>query len=393
MTKFQKVYKIFVASPSDLKDEREALEVVIKELNDIWNNTIGISIQLIRWETHSYPGFGDDAQDVINNTIDDDYDIFIGILWTRFGTPTKRYDSGTLEEFEKAYNRFKDNPDDIRLMIYFKDASINPYDIDLDQFQKVNEFKKRIEQLGCLHWSFNNLESFSRFIRIHLSQHIFGKNIEQDNPIITSEITTPIENSKITQSLVNIIDEDEGFYDLIEIGTVNFKEVVAVSERLTSSMNTLTTCLTNDSTELKSLNAKEDPGYLKKAKSIINHTAQELELLSDRIKSEIPIFKKSYSLAMDSYGKAATLLNDFDEDSKEQVEAAYNVTRDIKFSLIGTKEAMIEFKNALHDQPRITTRFNRAKRNALDTLDEFIEEIISSEKMTDEVENLMFNLL
>ena|SRR3989337_1199459 len=32
-------------------------------------------------ETHTYPGIGEDAQDVINKQIDDDYDIFIGLMW------------------------------------------------------------------------------------------------------------------------------------------------------------------------------------------------------------------------------------------------------------------------------------------------------------------------
>jgi hypothetical protein len=30
-------------------------------------------------------------------------DLFIGILWKKFGTPTKRGDSGSAEEFEKCY--------------------------------------------------------------------------------------------------------------------------------------------------------------------------------------------------------------------------------------------------------------------------------------------------
>ena len=44
-------------------------------------------------------GLGIDAQDVINRQLGE-YDIFLGIMNTRFGSPTHRADSGTEEEFD-----------------------------------------------------------------------------------------------------------------------------------------------------------------------------------------------------------------------------------------------------------------------------------------------------
>src|SRR5215207_5556058 len=90
--------KVFVASPSDVIDERIILEQVTNELNKLIGAGLGVRLELVKWETDSYPGLGDDAQAVINEQIGDDYDIFIGILWTRFGTPTTRDKSGTAEE-------------------------------------------------------------------------------------------------------------------------------------------------------------------------------------------------------------------------------------------------------------------------------------------------------
>src|SRR5687768_17874850 len=48
-----------------------------------WSKTLEIRLELVSWETHTYPAFGDDAQAVINDQIADDYDISIGIMWTR----------------------------------------------------------------------------------------------------------------------------------------------------------------------------------------------------------------------------------------------------------------------------------------------------------------------
>lgn len=88
MPRQEQVFSVFVASPSDVGEEREKLEEVIRELNLTWSRELGIRLDLIRWETHAYPGMGADAQDVINEQIPNDYDLFIGIMWCRYGTKT-----------------------------------------------------------------------------------------------------------------------------------------------------------------------------------------------------------------------------------------------------------------------------------------------------------------
>jgi len=77
-----RVFDVFVASPSDVTEERGVLEEVLIELNQIWKKTSGLRLDLIRWETHTRPGFGDDAQDVINQEIPDNP--FKPNKWKRF---------------------------------------------------------------------------------------------------------------------------------------------------------------------------------------------------------------------------------------------------------------------------------------------------------------------
>ena len=81
MAKTQTILQVFVASPRDVVDERKILEDVISEFNLTWSDTNKIRLELLKWETHAHPGFGEDAQDAINRQIGNEYDIFIGILW------------------------------------------------------------------------------------------------------------------------------------------------------------------------------------------------------------------------------------------------------------------------------------------------------------------------
>ena len=130
MAKTRTLLQVFVASPGDVKDERKLLDSVISELNKTWGHSNGVMLELLKWETDSHPGFGADPQDVINSQIGEEYDIFIGIMWGRFGSPTKRAESGTEEEFNRAYTRLSNSSNSVQIMFYFKDAAIPPSKID-----------------------------------------------------------------------------------------------------------------------------------------------------------------------------------------------------------------------------------------------------------------------
>ena len=126
MPRQENVIVVFVASPSDLDPERNCLEEVIKELNRSWSRSTGFRLELVRWETHGYPEVGQDPQDVLNRELPNDSDIFIGLMWSRYGTETGRAGSGTEEEFNRALERHRRDPESIRIMFYFKDAPLAP---------------------------------------------------------------------------------------------------------------------------------------------------------------------------------------------------------------------------------------------------------------------------
>lgn len=79
---------------------------------------------------------GEDSQDVVNRQIGD-FDLFVGVMWKRFGSPTKRAESGTEEEFERAYATYKEfgKP---RIMFYFRTTPFYPKtEKELTQFRKA----------------------------------------------------------------------------------------------------------------------------------------------------------------------------------------------------------------------------------------------------------------
>jgi hypothetical protein len=166
VTRSSTIVQVFVASPSDVEEEGDILESIILELYKSWSKSLGVTFGLVRWETDTYPGTGADPQSIINSQIGDTYDVFIGIIWSRFGTPTSRAPSGTAEEFHRAVSRIKDGAPDV--MIYFKDAPINLSRIDLKQLEKVKEFKESISDVS-LYSVFEDLAGFTSSLRAHLA--------------------------------------------------------------------------------------------------------------------------------------------------------------------------------------------------------------------------------
>ena len=186
------ILKVFVSSPSDVKGERLAIVEIIEEINQEWSNFLGIRLEPILWETNCRPAAGEDPQQVINHQIPTDYDIYLGVLWKRFGTATPRYESGTEEEFENAYKKTSTS-EKVSIMVYFKNEPILPSEIDTNQLNKLNEFKKKLGPKGVLYWEFGSHGEFRQLVRLHLIRELQVKSEELKNKADSSKTNQPNE--------------------------------------------------------------------------------------------------------------------------------------------------------------------------------------------------------
>jgi hypothetical protein len=181
-----KIIKCFVSSPSDTLKERNVCDKVLQELNQTIGTHFKIRFESIKWENDVTPGFGESAQEVINQRVGETYDIFIGIMHLRFGSPTKNAGSGTEEEFDIAFERFK-NKDKLEILFYFNDEPPSKVsDIDTKQLEKVNSFKTKLSNLGGLYYQYNGVLQFEEKLRKHLSDYLL-KHSDLPTSIIKSD--------------------------------------------------------------------------------------------------------------------------------------------------------------------------------------------------------------
>ena len=164
MSETRNLVRIFIASPSDVQKERGIADTVVNELNTTIGDTYNIRLETKKWENNTYPAIGEYPQDVINEQIGD-YDIFVGIMKHKFGSPTLHADSGTEEEFNRAYDNYKNDGTCKNLMLFFNKESL-PQDTDFEQFKKVLNFKQKLSSKGILYKEYENDDKFEKEFRI-----------------------------------------------------------------------------------------------------------------------------------------------------------------------------------------------------------------------------------
>jgi anti-sigma regulatory factor (Ser/Thr protein kinase) len=162
--------RVLVASPGDTEEERARLDRVAAELNRGVGEESGFFLDLIKWETHSRPGIGEDAQDVINRQLPDP-DIVIGIFWRRLGTPTRRAASGTAEELQRALDAWRRSRA-IEVLVYFSAAPYTPLRADLEQLSDLAIFRDYLEDSGFFCHEYDDADEFEAKVREHLGATI-----------------------------------------------------------------------------------------------------------------------------------------------------------------------------------------------------------------------------
>jgi Domain of unknown function (DUF4062) len=166
----RRVLTLFLASPGDLKDERALAREVIESVNRIIR-PLGWFVDLVVWEDTG-PGFVR-PQARINRDVDI-CDLFVGLLWQRWGQPTGTHDSGFFEEYERARDRrvATGAPD---IWVVFKKVAPDKLADPGDELKRVLAFRRRLVERKEL--KFNEFEEplhwrvlFQEWLVIHVHE-------------------------------------------------------------------------------------------------------------------------------------------------------------------------------------------------------------------------------
>ena len=164
--------RVFLASPGDLREERRLAKEAVDEINQQIAPRLGYRVELMGWED-TLPGYGR-PQDKINLDLDI-CELFLGIMWKKWGTPPSldgEYTSGFEEEFERSYKRCSETGKP-EMAMFFKEIGKDYLSDPGDDLKKVLSFRERlIENKSILFQEFTDPYEFQRRVRQKITEYL-----------------------------------------------------------------------------------------------------------------------------------------------------------------------------------------------------------------------------
>ncbi len=226
-------YSLLISCPGDVVEEIKIINDVINKFNSMYTDTLGLRVRVKHWSTDSYAESGAKPQQLLNKQFVYDCDAAIAVLWTRFGTPTDKYGSGTEEEIEYMLQMGK------QVFMYFSDIPVPPSKQDGEQYIRIKIFKDRYKERG-LYFEYSSLERFKDLFLAHLSQYFLTLDkIEEVTEKIEPKLRLKsISNDRLDDKLViskfdtgayaktkQVKDEIKGLFTHIETYKVASKKI------------------------------------------------------------------------------------------------------------------------------------------------------------------------
>lgn len=167
------LYNLLISCPSDVKSEIRLIEETVDDFNELYAEPLGITVKIRHWSKSSYAQSGGKPQALLNEQFVNKCDAAVAIFWTRFGSPTDEYGSGTEEEIEIMLQSGK------QVFMYFSDRPISPSQVNDEGYKKVLAFREKYKDKG-IYYTYSTDEEFKRLFFAHLSMYFLSEKKVRD---------------------------------------------------------------------------------------------------------------------------------------------------------------------------------------------------------------------
>ena len=358
-------YRIFIGSPSDVQEERKIIEEVIGEMNGYYEHLNVPKLKLISLKTDVRSKIGNfEGQSVIDKQIDDKYNVFIGILWKKFGTKTENYDSGTEQEFYNSFKKYEKNPKAMEIMFYFCERTPEFTEIDGFQLASVQKFRKKLEDKKGLYKTYSSIEEFKEIIKNDLKLLGTEKNIDFEESSENEEFE----------------EDNDGLIDLIEEFEENFNDATLEMEYLTADIHKSEKELTILNEQNKDNSNRDNvKKYFNTASMPIMELAENVDARGNTIVNHLNEGIETFNSIIDIHGDFI-LNNEEIEKTEKSINECYN-------SIEGLNVAIDDLLNIMRPIQPITTKFSRSKKKLEKSLNTFLRRLVAIQKVIDESNN------
>ena len=219
---------IFLASPSDLSEERKLFQQIIEDVNKSMAKPKGILFEAVVWED-TLIGKGR-PQEKINDDLKQ-CNLVVMLLWKRWGSSTGDYSSGFEEEYEVA------DANEKNIWLYFREVPEDMVKDPGEQLRKIIEFKNKIvNEKKYFYATYSDKDDWKHKFHNHLGNWLHQMRSEFSS--IESETVEKIEDPlKPSQNIQEInktsvylenktIEKEKLIEEEIELGDINNPSIV-----------------------------------------------------------------------------------------------------------------------------------------------------------------------
>ena len=197
-------YNVMIVSPSDVSEEREVAKNLLYKWNEINSRTRCITFSVLGYDINAHADSGCHPQESLNHQLLEQADLIIAIFWTKLGTPTTEYSSGSVEEISKHIEQGK------KAFIYFSNKVVDPVKLDTEQYKKLQEYKASIKG--------------NAFYKEFSTDDKFRQLLNEDIQLIANELD-PLRGNSMINSLMDSMREVLKEYDVPKLSDEDLKIV------------------------------------------------------------------------------------------------------------------------------------------------------------------------
>lgn len=204
------IIKVFIASPGDVLEERKLFPDALAKLNKLKAKSLGYLLEPSGWED-ALPS-GGRPQKTINKDVED-CDVFVMLMWTKWGTPSslsKKFSSGTEEEFSIAFKRFT-RTGSPHLLLYFRSVPQKQMADQEEDLSKIIAFRTRFDLDKTVFYKvYDSSEQWEELLLEHLALVLDRRvsGVANSTPPSTDVASAEINKMKIQlQELQNAIEK------------------------------------------------------------------------------------------------------------------------------------------------------------------------------------------
>lgn len=230
-----KQYRLLISCPSDCEQFKDTVIHMLAITNHFCETFLGARIQHIYYKENVATGTANEAQEVISRSLRGDFDSYVGLFWSRLGTPTAGHKSGAVEELELAYE-MNEVSGQVGIHVYFCEAEIPMELWKTSTPQDIMWLRSHVGSRGTLYKSFTTATQLQSLLSVDLVADLKRLALgSSDNK--KRHTVDPVDPSIIVDFLESITRRFNQLQERTVLMSTAMREFSACMEKRTAEIN------------------------------------------------------------------------------------------------------------------------------------------------------------